>query len=129
MAEAFAEKLHLDIRKKYWGYSEDENLEMEDILKGKYVGIRPAVGYPSMKDQKEIEKIFNILKSENKTNVEITESYMIDPASSVCGLYFANKNAKYFDVYKIDENQLEDYSKRNGSSIAELKGRLPYISK
>ena len=129
LAEAFAEKLHLDIRKKYWGYSEDENLEMEDILKGKYVGIRPAVGYPSMKDQKEIEKIFNILKSENKTNVEITESYMIDPASSVCGLYFANKNAKYFDVYKIDENQLEDYSKRNGSSIAELKGRLPYISK
>ena len=127
LAEAFAEKLHLDIRKNYWGYSEDENLSYDDLFKGKYVGIRPAVGYPSIKDQKEIEKIFKILNGEDVTGAKITESYMMDPASSVCGLYFANKNTKYFDVYKIDENQLKDYSNRNGSSLDELKIRLPYI--
>ena len=127
LAEAFAEKLHLDIRKNYWGYSEDENLSYDDLFKGKYVGIRPAVGYPSIKDQKEIEKIFKILNGEDVTGAKVTESYMMDPTSSVCGLYFANKNAKYFDVYKIDENQLKDYSNRNGSSLDELKIRLPYI--
>ena len=127
LAEAFAEKLHLDIRKNYWGYSENEDLDLDDILKGKYIGIRPAVGYPSLKDQKEIEKIFKILDGENYTGASITESYMIDPPSSVCGLYFANKNAKYFDVYKIDEKQLNDYSKRNKSSVTELKIRLPHI--
>lgn len=127
LAEAFAEKLHLDVRKKYWGYSENEDLELNDLFKGRYIGIRPAVGYPSIKDQKEIEKIFRILDGEKLTGVQITESYMMDPPSSVCGLYFANQNAKYFDVYKIDENQLKDYSKRNDSSLDELKGRLPYI--
>ena len=127
LAEAFAEKLHLDLRKKYWGYSENENLKLDDVLKGKYIGIRPAIGYPSLKDQKEIKKIFRILDGENYTGASITENYMIDPPSSVCGLYFANKNAKYFDVYKIDENQLSDYSKRNNSSLNELKLRLPYI--
>ena len=126
LAEAFAEKLHLDIRKKYWGYSENEDLTMDDILKGNYIGIRPAVGYPSMKDQKEIEKIFRVLNGENNTGATVTESYMIDPPSSVCGLYFANKNSRYFDVYKIDENQLNDYSKRNNTSLNELKIRLPY---
>ena len=127
LAEAFAEKLHLDIRKKYWGYSENEDLTMDDILKGNYIGIRPAVGYPSMKDQKEIEKIFRVLNGENNTGATVTESYMIDPPSSVCGLYFANKNSRYFDVYKIDENQLNDYSKRNNTSLNELKIRLPYL--
>ncbi len=127
LAEAFTEKLHLDIRKEYWGYSEDENLNLDDILKGKYIGIRPAVGYPSLKDQKEIEKIFKLLNGNKYTGATITESYMIDPPSSVCGLFFANKNAKYFDVYKIDESQLDDYSKRNKSSLKDLKLRLPYI--
>ncbi|WP_268873138.1 methionine synthase [Clostridium nigeriense] len=127
LAEAFAEKLHLDIRKKYWGYSENENLTLDELLKGKYTGIRPAVGYPSIKDQKEIEKIFKILDGENNTGSKVTTGYMMDPPSSVCGLYFANENAKYFDVYKIDENQMKDYSKRNGSTLEELKIRLPYI--
>lgn len=127
LAEAFAEKLHLDIRRNYWGYAKDESLSYDEILKGKYVGIRPAVGYPSIKDQKEIEKIFKVLNGEKVTGTKVTESYMMDPPSSVCGLYFANRNAKYFDVYKIDENQLKDYSNRNGSTLDELKIRLPYI--
>lgn len=127
LAEAFAEKLHLDIRRNYWGYAKDESLSYDEILKGKYVGIRPAVGYPSIKDQKEIEKLFKVLNGEKVTGTKVTESYMMDPPSSVCGLYFANRNAKYFDVYKIDENQLKDYSNRNGSTLDELKIRLPYI--
>ncbi|MBD7916409.1 methionine synthase [Clostridium sp. Sa3CUN1] len=129
LAEAFAEKLHLDIRKKYWGYSEKENLTLDEILKGKYKGIRPAVGYPSIKNQKEIEKIFKLLDGENNTGVGITENYMMDLPSSVCGLYFANENSNYFDIYKIDENQIKDYSKRNNSSLEELKNRLSYILK
>ncbi|GAA0759508.1 methionine synthase [Clostridium sartagoforme] len=127
LAEAFAEKLHLDIRKNYWGYSSDENLSYDELLSGKYRGIRPAVGYPSIKDQKEIRKIFKLLNGEKVTGASFTESNMIDPPSSVCGLYFASSEAKYFDVYKIDINQLEDYSKRNNSNIAELKNRLSNI--
>ena len=129
LAEAFSEKLHLDIRKNYWGYSEYENLTVDELLKGKYKGIRPAIGYPSIKDQKEIEKIFEILDGENNTGILVTDSYMMDPTFSVCGLYFANENAKYFDVYKIDENQIKDYSKRNGATLEELKTRMPYILK
>lgn len=127
LAEAFAEKLHLDIRKNYWGYSSDENLNYDDLLSGKYRGIRPAIGYPSIKDQKEIKKIFKLLNGEKATGARVTESNMMDPPSSVCGLYFANSEAKYFDVHKIDINQLEDYSKRNSSNLVELKNRLPNI--
>lgn len=129
LAEAFSEKLHLDIRKNYWGYSKDENLKLDELLKGKYNGIRPAIGYPSIKDQKEIKKIFNLLDGEKNTGVVVTESYMMDPPFSVCGLYFANENAKYFDVYKIDENQIKDYSKRNGAALEELKTRMSYVLK
>ncbi|MDI9215447.1 methionine synthase [Clostridium tertium] len=127
LAEAFAEKLHLDVRKYYWGYSSEERLNHEELLSGKYRGIRPAVGYPSMKDHKEIRKIFKLLNGEESTGAKVTESNMIDPPSSVCGLYFANSVAKYFDVYKIDNNQLEDYAKRNNSDLEELKNRLPNI--
>lgn len=127
LAEAFTEKLHLDIRKNYWGYSKDENLSLNEILLGKYRGIRPAVGYPSIKDQKEIKKIFKLLNGEEITKVKVTESNMLDPTFSVCGLYFANNEAKYFDVYKINNEQLEDYSRRNGDNLEDLKYRLPNI--
>ena len=129
LAEAFCEKLHLDIRKNHWGYSKDENLKLDELLKGKYKGIRPAVGYPSIKDQKEILKIFEILHGDENTGVVVTESYMMNPPFSVCGLYFANENAKYFDVYKIDENQIKDYAIRDRENLEELKIRLPYILK
>ena len=127
IAEALTEKMHLDLRKKEWGYSKDEILKYDEILSGKYIGIRPAIGYPSIKDQKEIRKVFKLLDGEKNTGIRITENNMMDPPSSVCGLYFANKKAKYFDVYKIDENQLEDYSIRNRSKLEELKNRLTEI--
>ncbi|SHI36206.1 methionine synthase (B12-dependent) [Clostridium cavendishii DSM 21758] len=127
LAEAFSEKLHEDLRKLYWGYSKDENLSLEDILKGRYKGIRPAFGYPSLRDQKEIKKLFKLLDVENTIGVTLTESYMMNPVSSVCGLYFANAKSKYFDVNKIDKNQVKDYCNRSGEKIEEVEARLENI--
>ncbi|MDS0526470.1 methionine synthase [Clostridium sp. SHJSY1] len=121
LAEAFAEYIHLKVRKEYWGYSEDENLTIEDILKGKYRGIRPAIGYPSLRDHSEKVKLFDLLDNEKVLNVELTESYMMYPTASTCGILFANKDSKYFDVNKIDEDQFEDYVERNGRDESELK--------
>lgn len=127
IAEALTEKMHFDLRTNEWGYSKNERLNYEEILSGKYIGIRPAIGYPSIKDQKEIRKVFKILDGEKNTGIKITENNMMDPPSSVCGLYFANANARYFDVYKVDEYQLKDYSIRNNSTLDELKYRIMEI--
>lgn len=112
LAEAFAELLHLKIRKEYWGYSKEENLSLSELLKGNYQGIRPAFGYPSLRDHSEKLKLFKLLNGTHHTGVTLTDSYMMEPAASVCGLCFAAKEAKYFDVNKIDKAQLEDYTKR-----------------
>ncbi|WP_455505080.1 methionine synthase, partial [Clostridium sp.] len=105
LAEAFAEKLHEDIRKIYWGYDPDENLSMKEIFKASYRGIRPAFGYPSLIDQSQMKKLFNILDGEKVTGVKLTESYMMDPVSSVCGLYFASEDSRYFNSNYIDKDQ------------------------
>lgn len=126
LAEAFAELLHEEIRKDYWGYAEDENLEMEDMLKGKYQGIRPAFGYPSLRDHSEKEKLFRLLDG-SSIGVKLTESFMMNPSASACGLYFGSKQAKYFDINKIDKGQLEDYAKRNGRDIKDIQRVLGYI--
>ena len=117
LAEAFAEKLHEDIRKIYWGYDPDENLSMKEIFKASYRGIRPAFGYPSLIDQSQMKKLFNILDGEKVTGVKLTESYMMDPVSSVCGLYFASEDSRYFNSNYIDKDQAEDYAKRSGCTL------------
>lgn len=114
LAEAFAEKLHQDIRKHHWGYAENEDLTMKEIFKGDYRGIRPAFGYPSLSDQSQMKKLFNILNGEQVTGVTLTESYMMNPVSSVCGLYFASEDARYFDSRVVDEEQMGDYNRRCG---------------
>ena len=124
MAEAFAEKLHEDIRKNYWGYAVDENLSINEILKGNYKGIRPAFGYPSLIDQSQIKKVFNILNGEKSTGVKLTENYMMDPVSSVCGLYFACEDSRYFNSNIIGRDQAEDYASRAGCSISNLEKYL-----
>ena len=125
LAEAFAEKLHEDIRKIYWGYDPDENLSMKEIFKASYRGIRPAFGYPSLIDQSQMKKLFNILDGEKVTGVKLTESYMMDPVSSVCGLYFASEDSRYFNSNYIDKDQAEDYAKRCGCTLEELEKSLP----
>lgn len=124
LAEASAEKLHEDIRKNYWGYAKDENITKKELFQGKYRGIRPAFGYPSLKDPKQMEKIFKLLNGTEVTSATLTESYMINPVSSVCGLYFGSRNSKYFDLQKLSMDQIEDYSKRTEEEVKVVEKRL-----
>jgi len=112
LAEAFAECLHLHVRKEYWGYAADEQLSNTDLIKETYQGIRPAPGYPACPDHTEKYKLFRMLDATNQTGITLTESLAMYPASSVCGWYFANPDAKYFGVGKIERDQFEDYTER-----------------
>jgi 5-methyltetrahydrofolate--homocysteine methyltransferase len=120
LAEAFAEVLHQRTRKEFWGYIKDEQLSNEDLIKEKYSGIRPAPGYPACPDHTEKYKLFELLGGEEATGIHLTESLAMYPASSVCGWYFSNPESKYFGVGKIDNDQLEDYTKRKGMSLDEM---------
>lgn len=128
LAEAFAELLHLKVRRECWAYSKDEELSITEILQGKYRGIRPAIGYPSLRDHSEKEKLFKLLNGTDITGVTLTEgSYMMEPAASVCGLYFEADEAKYFDIYKISREQLEDFAERSGKDISKLEKSMSSI--
>jgi len=124
LAEAFAEKLHEMLRKEFWGYASEENLSKEELLKVKYQGIRPAFGYPSLLDHSEKTKLFDLLEVEKNIAVSLTESYMMNPSSSVCGLYFSHPEASYFDLFKIADDQQADYAKRKNISIDEVKKQI-----
>lgn len=112
LAEAFAELLHHRTRTDYWGYVKDEALTNEDLIKEKYLGIRPAPGYPACPDHTEKYKLFELLGGEEATGIHLTESLAMYPASSVCGWYFAHPESKYFGVGKIERDQFDDYVKR-----------------
>lgn len=105
LAEAFAEYLHLQVRKEYWGYAPEENLSMEELLSGKCKGIRPAFGYPSLREHADKRKLFQLLNGTEHTEVTLTESAMMLPAASVSGLYFANEAAEYFSINKVGDDQ------------------------
>ena len=115
-AEAFAEYLHLKVRKEIWGYASDENLSNFDLIAEEYKGIRPAPGYPACPDHLEKPLIFKLLNVEQEIGVTLTESMAMWPASSVSGYYFANPESKYFGLGKIKEDQVIDYAKRRGIS-------------
>jgi 5-methyltetrahydrofolate--homocysteine methyltransferase len=121
LAEAFAEHLHELVRKRYWGYATDENLSSEELVKESYRGIRPAPGYPAQPDHTEKHVIFDLLDVEKNTGITLTESLAMHPAASVCGLYFAHPESKYFNVGKIGKDQVLDYHKRKGMSIEETE--------
>jgi 5-methyltetrahydrofolate--homocysteine methyltransferase len=117
LAEAFAEYLHAKTRKEYWGYVKEETLTNEDLIKEKYMGIRPAPGYPACPDHTEKYKLFELLKVPENTGITLTESLAMYPASSVCGWYFSHPQSQYFGVGKIQRDQLEDYAVRKGMSL------------
>ena len=117
LVEAFAEYLHKMIRIKYWGYDEKEKSTNEDLIKENYSGIRPAPGYPACPDHLEKKTIWKILNVENNIGVKLTESMAMWPAASVSGYYFANKEAKYFGLGKINEDQVQNYSLRRKINI------------
>ncbi|PIW69114.1 MAG: methionine synthase, partial [Ignavibacteriales bacterium CG12_big_fil_rev_8_21_14_0_65_30_8] len=121
LAEAFAELLHEKIRKEFWGYSPNENLTGIEKIKEKYVGIRPAPGYPAQPDHTEKPIIFDLLKASKETGITLTESLAMHPAASVCGLYFSHPQAKYFNVGKLGKDQVLDYHRRKGMSVSEIE--------
>ena len=121
LAEAFAEYLHKEVRINHWGYSQDENLSNEDLIKEQYKGIRPAPGYPACPDHLEKTTIWKLLGVEENIGVELTESLAMWPAASVSGYYFANPEAKYFGLGKIERDQLKDYAERRGISYEEAE--------
>lgn len=113
-AEAYAEFLHYKIRKEYWGYASDENLNNEQMIKEEYKGTRPAPGYPACPDHLEKNMIWDVLNVEENIGVKLTESLAMWPAASVSGYYFAHPMSKYFGLGKIKEDQLRDYTERKG---------------
>lgn len=127
LAEAFAELLHKKVRTEFWGYSVEEKLSNEELIAEKYKGIRPAPGYPSQPDHTEKLTLFKILDVQNKTGITLTESLAMHPAASVCGLYFAHPESKYFNVGKLAEDQVRDYAKRKGMSTKEVEKWLSSI--
>lgn len=120
LAEAFAEYLHQKVRKD-WGYHLDEKLDQQEILAEKYQGIRPAPGYPACPDHTEKAKIWSLLNVESITGIGLTESFAMNPPSSVCGYYFIRPEATYFHVGKVGKDQVEDYASRKGLSVKEAE--------
>ncbi len=112
LAEAFAERLHQRVRTELWGYAPGERLSTEDLLAEKYVGIRPAPGYPAQPDHTEKATLFRLLNAEAQTGMALTESFAMTPPASVSGLYLAHPRAHYFGVGKIDLDQAQDYARR-----------------
>ena len=120
LAEAFAECLHKRVRDE-WGYGCGEGLTNADLIQEKYRGIRPAAGYPACPDHTEKGQLWRLLNVQANTGMRITESFAMWPGSSVSGLYFAHPEARYFSLGKIDRDQVADYSKRKGMSVAETE--------
>ena len=114
LVEAFAEYLHERIRKEFWGYSSEESLSYEDLIREKYLGIRPAPGYPACPDHREKEPLFRILRPKD---IQLTESMAMFPASSISGLYFSSPESRYFGLGKIDKDQVQNYADRRGESL------------
>jgi 5-methyltetrahydrofolate--homocysteine methyltransferase len=121
LAEAFAELLHELVRKELWGYSPEENLSVEDLIKVKYQGIRPAPGYPSQPDHTEKLTMWKLMDVEKATGIKLTDSLAMWPAASVSGLYFGNKSSEYFAVGNITREQVEDYAKRKGTTVEDAE--------
>ena len=120
LAEAFAEFLHAEARRA-WGYGRSERLTNDEMIAEKYRGIRPAPGYPAQPDHTEKRTLFQLLDAERATGIRLTESYAMHPAASVSGLYFSHPAARYFAVDRITRDQVENYARRKGMSVAEVE--------
>lgn len=119
--EAFAECLHQQVRKNYWGYEKNESLTNEQLIKEEYHGIRPAPGYPACPDHTEKVKLFALLNATENVGIELTESLAMNPPASVCGWYIAHPGSHYFGIGKINRDQLGDYAKRKGMNLEEAE--------
>lgn len=120
-AEALAEWLHERVRKEMWGYSKQESLNREELIKEKYQGIRPAPGYPACPDHTLKSELFRLLNAEKSVGIQLTESLAMYPASAVSGMYYAHPDSRYFGLGKIEKDQVRDYALRKGVSLEEAE--------
>jgi 5-methyltetrahydrofolate--homocysteine methyltransferase len=124
LAEAFAELMHHRVREEYWAYAPEENLSIEEIIREKYQGIRPAPGYPACPEHSEKRVLFDLLKAEEKSGITLTENFAMYPAASVSGYYFAHPQAQYFNLGRISKDQVEDYARRKNLLVEEVERLL-----
>jgi len=127
LAEAFAEFMHMKVRREYWGYAKDESISTEALIMEEYRGIRPAPGYPAQPDHTEKATLWKLLEPDRKIGVTLTESFAMWPGSSVSGLYIGHPDAHYFGVAKVERDQVEDYALRKGMDLAEVERWLAPI--
>ena len=121
--------MHQRVRKEFWAYSPDESLSNNELIEENYRGIRPAAGYPAQPDHTEKATLFRLLGAEKEIGITLTESFAMWPGASVSGLYFSHPESAYFGVGRIDRDQVEDYAKRKGWSVAECEKWLaPLLS-
>ena len=118
LAEAFAERLHKEVRTELWGYAADEATDVDALIAEQYQGIRPAPGYPAQPDHTEKATLFRLLDAGRNAGMALTESFAMTPPASVSGLYFGHPGSHYFGVGKIDRDQVEDYAARKGWDVA-----------
>ena len=127
LAEAFAERLHQRVRKEFWGYASEENLEKQELIQERYQGIRPAPGYPACPDHSLKAELFELLGGQKQLPVSLTESFAMLPAASVCGFYFSHPESRYFGVGQIDRDQIKDYARRRGIDVEKAEEGLSPI--
>lgn len=127
LAEAFAERLHKEVRTQLWGYKPDEATSIDDLIAEQYQGIRPAPGYPAQPDHTEKATLFRLLNAGENAGMALTESFAMTPPASVSGLYFGHPGSHYFGVGKIDRDQVEDYARRKGMEVAVVERWLSPI--
>lgn len=121
LAEALAEKIHLQVRKQFWGYATDEALNNRALIKEQYQGIRPAIGYPASPDHTEKRILWNLLDVEAQTGIWLTESMAMVPTAAVSGLYFSHPEARYFAVGKMTKEQIADYADRKQMTLEDTE--------
>ena len=121
LAEALAERLHERVRQDYWGYAQDERLNRDQLIREHYRGIRPAPGYPACPDHTEKATLFQLLDAPKHTGLQLTEHFAMWPAAAVCGLYLAHPQACYFNVGKLERDQIADYANRKNWSLKETE--------
>jgi 5-methyltetrahydrofolate--homocysteine methyltransferase len=129
LAEAFAEHLHLRVRREFWGYTADEGLSNDEIIAEKYRGIRPAPGYPACPEHSEKAPLFELLKAPRNAGITLTDSFAMLPTASVSGFYFSHPQAQYFATGKVDKEQVADYAQRKGWTLEQAERWLaPVLS-
>ncbi len=118
LAEALAERLHQRVRTEFWGYVEDEVLDNEALIAERYRGIRPAPGYPACPEHSEKRTLFDLLDTERNADMSLTESFAMLPTAAVCGYYFSHPKSQYFVIGRLSKEQVADYAKRKGITLA-----------